>query len=335
MTAPSLPFLWKAAQNWGPSLAQQESAQDLLSNPTSCRSMAPEILRWARQLPESAFLSRHNTTLLVELLMPLLPWGLRQPWAHEIPVSLILDLWVNSLDKAPKESKTLHMAMATEIVRHAVSVPTAHTERAITLAQQWFCRNTQGQGAWMWDVVAEDRREHVYDAWANFGLIAQTRICRHLNNPRQSLSQFWLTTLSSSFEEMSVPNGSRVLFAMLASELTDKTKLLACKLADPRSWLDEDIQPGLRALLPSDDLLCYPELPFAVPNRGLPFAAVGSINRRLAQSYCPSLIPFFEVGVADDQWTQRNIVLSVHRMAKQSRRPLGTIELPDLSDQTS
>lgn len=330
-----LPFLWKAAQNWGPSLAQQESAQDLLCNPSVCQTKARPILDWARQLPGSTvrptLLPQANPTLLQQLLLPLLPWGLRQPWAHDIPVSLVLQLWLDApMNNVSKESRTMNLALATEIVRTAVEHPGANAERANTLAQQWFHYNEPGRGAWMWDVVAKDLRDHVYDGWANFGLIAVARDCRSLDNPSQSLMQTWSTTLSTALKEMNVLHGSDVLVALLASELSNKHKLLACKLAGPQSWLNSDVHGALRDLLPQDDMACYPQLPFAVPNRGLPFDAVGDINRRLAQLYCPSLTPFFEIGLSADQWTVRQDVLAVHSMVQKSRRPTSSLALPDL-----
>lgn len=333
MTSQVLPFLRGHLRSWRPTPAQQESAQDLLCNPTSCRSMASAIIKWARALPASEVLPRDNPTLLSNLLMPLLPWGLCQPWANDIPVSLLLDTWACvPQNTASAQSNTMNMAWATEIVRDAVVQPSANEERARTLAMLWFQRNLPTHGIWRWDMVQPEQLDDVYDAWVNMRLIAYDDNLRDLSQPTKTLVQSWFQTLKSTFKELSVEACSNVLIAVLASGLADKHKVLACKLAPPQSWLSPDVHAALRPLLPPADRACFQELPWEkqLPYSKMSSQDVAAINQQVAHLYCPALVVAFTVMLTPNDWSDRQLVQHAANMEKPRQAPPDMLGVNDL-----
>ncbi len=89
---------------------------------------------------------------------------------------------------------------------------------------------------------------------------------------------------------------------VLGSDLPDTYKFWACKGLVPNDWLDENLQVGLRRLLPPKEHACFPCLP-------LETHASAEQNMRIVRAYCPEMYTVLAGLVPEQGWTSRKILL--------------------------
>lgn len=108
---------------------------------------------------------------------------------------------------------------------------------------------------------------------------------------------------------------------ILDCDLPDTYKFWACKGLAPDDWLDEELQVGLRRLLPPKEHACFPCLP-------LENHALAEQNMRIVRAYCPEMHTVLAGLVPEQSWTSRKVLL---RYANElmPRKNTQTFALPD------
>lgn len=106
------------------------SFKAILTTPNHCGKSVGPALQWARAFnPVEARLPERNNDLTQLISVPLLLWGLRQPWAETISVCHVVDFWFKYQVRIAKpQEKILEQAWTTHAVRLCSQDP--HTNRA-------------------------------------------------------------------------------------------------------------------------------------------------------------------------------------------------------------
>ena len=324
-------LLVEAIATLRPSKELAASFEAILTTPDNCGKEVGPALQWARSSKAFAhLLPEKNGHLIQQLSVPLLMWGLRQPWADTVSASHVVNFWFKYQARtAPIEDLAMDLAWATRAVRLVALDPLALRSRAEDLCRDWSYMCDKNSDLWKWSSVSPPRLGQVYDAWVDMGLLALPDL-RDLERPAQTLDTTWLTRLSSVFKSMPDANQAGFMLALLASDTPAAKKKAACRKASTNSWLDRDVHAKLRPLMPAADHACFSELPWTEWKFHLKKDDVARGNEAIASLYCPTLSPGFSIMLSADDWCDRKAVCQVALMARSRPNPPLELLIGDL-----
>lgn len=315
------------------------SFEALLSSPTQCAKDSGPALKWARSSQEfSHLLPETNSDVLKAISLPLLAWGIRQPWAKDISMLSLLDYWSSGLGASTGEfsyDKCLSMIWATHLVRACVEFPETNPDRVNDLRRNWVDLTDANGALWQWTRMPPEQLPKMYAAWADVGHIATPSTTAapnllNLDTRPVLLEKSWLQLLGRAVKAMPVAQQSTVLVAVLASTLCDTTKRAACHKAAPQAWLDPTVHAVLRPILSANDRACHQELPWLRSNATITKTQSCRINESLANMYCPILAPLCSLLLNAEQWSDRNAVQRAFNQTKISRLPSESLSIEGL-----
>lgn len=315
MPAPTpcpLPALIQTINNMRPSKEQAASFKAILTDPNHCGKEVEPALQWARALNASdTTLSTKNGELIQLISVPLLVWGLRQPWAETISVSHVVNFWFKYQDRPNQmQEKALAQAWATHAVRLCAQDPQANKERAEDLCRMWINRLDVCWALWEWESIYSQNLPQVYGGWLDMGLLALPDL-RDLARPEQTLQQTWRARMTTVLKRMPVPEQSDFLILLLTSNIPDPQKIAVAKRAASASWLDPRVHSILRPMLSQHDHTCYLDLPWTKQTGHVKPETIILANQSVAHLYCPNLLPAFSLMLSEADWTDREAVCRV------------------------
>lgn len=324
-------LLVEKATTLRPTREQAASFEAILTTPDHCGKEVGPALAWARSSKEFAhLLPEKNGHVVQQLSVPLLVWGMRQPWADTISATHIIYFWLNYQSSAATiEDNALDLAWGARAIRLVALDPLAHRARAEDLCRQWSDMCDKDADLWKWQSVNTQRLGQIYNAWLDMARIALPDL-RDLERPTQTLQKTWLVQLGHVFKTMPAENQSEFLRAVLSSEFPDELKKAACRKASPPSWLDPQVHAVLRPMFPAADHGCYPELPWTAHKPHLRKDDVARANEAIAHLYCPTLAPGFSIMLGPDDWTNREAVCRVALMSRPGKNPTEQLPIGDL-----
>lgn len=315
MPAPTpcpLPALIEKINSMRPSKEQAASFKAILTDPNHCGKEVEPALQWARALnaPDTT-LPTKNGDLIQLISVPLLVWGLRQPWAETISASHVVNFWFKYQDRSNHmQEQALAQAWATHAVRLCAQDPQANRTRAEDLCRVWVDGLNTSIPFWQWESIYSQNLPQVYDGWLDMGRLALPDL-RDLARPEQTLQDNWRTHMAAVLKRMPVPEQSDVLIRLLTSDIPDPLKIAVAKKAESASWLDPRVYAVLRPMLPPQDHTCYQELPWTKQTGHVRAETIILANQSVANLYCPTLLPAFSLMLSEEDWTDREAVCRV------------------------
>lgn len=129
------------------------SFEAILTSPDNCGKHAASAIVWARNLPFAKQLPEKNGPLVQLLSLPLIAWGMRQPWADNISASHLINFWFKheSVPAMPQEL-ALNEAWATHTIARCAQDPLVNRTRAEDLCREWYYKCDEDAIAWNWAV---------------------------------------------------------------------------------------------------------------------------------------------------------------------------------------
>ena len=297
-----------------PSKELADSFEAILTSPDNCGRHIIPALQWARAFDASnTALPKKNGDLIQLLSIPLLVWGLRQPWADTVSATHVVNFWFKYQERNTQvqtQEKALEQTWATHAVRLCAQDPTANRARAEDLCRVWVNRMDATHSLWEWSSIYTQNLPQVYDGWLDMGRLALPDL-RDLARPQNTLQQNWRARMTAVFGKMPVPEQSDFLMHLLTSDIPDPLKIALAKRASAFSWLAPNVHEVLRPMLPAQDHACYPELPWTKPANHVTTEITILANQSVATLYCPTLQPAFNLMLTEADWTNRDAVCRV------------------------
>ena len=295
-----------------PSKELAASFEAILTTPNSCGKEVGPALQWARSFDaNTTALPTTNGDLIQLLSVPLLVWGLRQPWAQTISASHVVNFWFKYQDRSnDMQGKALAQAWATHAVRLCAQDPQANRARAEDLCRVWINRLDTSIPFWQWESIYSQNLPQVYDGWLDMGRLALPDL-RGLARPEKTLQENWRAHMAAVLKRMPVPEQSDVLIRLLTSDMSEPLKIAVAQKAASASWLDPRVHAVLRPMLPPQDNTCYPKLPWTKQTGHVKAETIILANQSVANLYCPTLRPAFSLLLAQADWTNREAVCRV------------------------
>ena len=112
---------------------------------------------------------------------------------------------------------------------------------------------------------------------------------------------------------------------VLDSDLPNSYKFWACKGLAPTDWLDDELQVGLRLLMPQKEHACFPCLP--LEDHG----ASADLNIRIVHAYCPEMHAVLAGLMPEQAWASRKVMLR-YAAELMPRKNTESLALPDAFD---
>lgn len=329
MTTPQtspVQLLMHTIQKMRPTKEQAASFEAILTSPDNCGKHAVAAILWARALPFAKQLPEKNGPLVQQLSVPLLVWGMRQPWAEMISASHVINFWFKhqSIPAMP-EDRALNEAWATRAIATCAQDSLANRSRAEDLCREWYWQCDNNADAWKLGAASSRSQGQLYEAWLDMHRIALPDL-RNLEKPQETLQKTWLSRLGPMLKEMAPEQQSAFMLCLLASELPAVTKIAACKKSSSLSWLDPDVHSSLLPLLPVHEHARHSMLPWVELKSHLRAMEVAKDNEAIANFYCPNLAPAFSILLQPSDWTNRAAVCKAADLARPKN--ITTYELP-------
>jgi hypothetical protein len=329
-------LLLEKASTLRPTLEQAASFEAILTYPSSCGNEIGPALKWARSTKDLAVhLPPKNGDLIQQMSLPLLVWGIRQPWAGTISASSLINFWSKPMGRStspagpPLEETVMNLAWATRAIRLVAQDPLANRVRAEDFCREWSYHCEAVSSLWVFESVNTQRVSQLYDAWIDLARIALPEL-RNLSNPKETLQGRWQQHIHRNLKRMPTAQQSDFLRYMLSSNLSDELKRTTCKKAPPLSWLDPSLHADLRPLLPVLDHTCYPQLPWMELKSHVSARDVCYANESIAHLYCPTLVPAFNLMLRPSEWTDRAAVIRVANMTRPGKPVPEEVSIGDL-----
>lgn len=322
----SVQLLTRTIQTLRPTKEQAASFEAILTSPDNCGKHAVAAILWARSLPFAKQLPEKNGPLVQLLSLPLLVWGMRQPWAEMISASHVINFWFkHQVSPMLAENRALDEAWATRTIASCALDPLANRARADDLCREWYWQCDSDADAWKFSMASSRSQGQLYEAWLDMYRMALPDL-RNLEKPQETLQKTWLSRLGPMLREMAPEQQSGFMLCLLASDLPAVTKIAACKKSSSLSWLDPDVHSSLLSLLPINEHARYGMLPWVEYKSHLRAVDVASDNEAIANLYCPNLAPAFSIMLQPGDWTNRAAVCKAVDMAHPKKAT--TYELP-------
>lgn len=328
-----LPTLIDKISAMRPSKELAASFEAILTSPDNCGRHIIPALQWARAFDaDNSALPKKNGDLIQLLSVPLLVWGLRQPWADTVSATHVVNFWFKYQERNTQvqtQEKALEQTWATHAVRLCAQDPNANRARAEDFCRVWVNKMDATHALWEWSSIYSQNLDQVYNGWLDMGRLALPDL-RDLARPQNTLQQNWRARMTAVFTKMPVPAQSDFLMLLLTSDIPDPLKVELAKRASSLSWLDPNVHEVLRPMMPAQDHACYPELPWTKHVSHLKVQDVIHANQSLANLYCPTLQPAFNLMLHQDDWTNREAVCRVAHAGRLRNKPSQELPIGDL-----
>lgn len=313
-----------------PSQEEAASFKAILCTPNTFGKVFSPAIHWAQSSKKLApLLPQHNDEIVRTMSLPLLLWGVHQPWAKSIAIRDVLDYWWKSLALSKTtQGKAYAQIWATHIVHACIMVPTAPSDIANKLCREWMHKCNNQQALWQWQFVLPDAQIQMQAAWIEMADIAKEDQLNILGTFK-TLAEGFNTNMIWIFKAMPMPLQSALIHQILESNLPDYKKINLCKYASFSSWIDKNVHNALRAVLPQNDFECCLQLPLTPSIANRAFKEAIPCNQYLMKMYCPSFFPALDVMLGEEQWNNRNTIMRAVQHLNSKNLAVGALSLPE------
>ena len=255
-----------------------------------------------------------------DLMVPMLLWSTRQPWANTINWNELRKNWALTF-AVPGTGMAAHVRTAVSGIALTKDLFAKFgTERSQRhLLDFWL--ETSREGVWRgvsYMNLPEGELTALYTAWLALLTLTNFEDAESRANPpvfstTSNRQLQWNGLVIQAMRETDRKGQKQYMETVFASDLRVDTKLFICRFVVAEHWMDPHLQENLFALMPNQEKDRLPYLHWFGFDRSQGEAHIAAMNQQLLAAYCPSFL-----GVASTLATPADWV-SVTKMGNLAR----------------
>ena len=260
----------------------------------------------------------HNTaqpqtqTKPSDLLVPMLLWSTRQPWANRINWQELRQNWISTF-AVPGTGVVAHVDNAIAGVALTKDLFALFPILDDDLGTQhlldfWLTSSREG----LWRGVENAKLTgpgltRLYSAWLDLFTVVKATSARDAVLPPDfstpSVRNFkWNGLVIETMRQSSPSDQQHFMRTVFQSDFNAATKLSICRFVNAEQWMEPGMRKALLALMPPREEDRLPHLHWFGFHRAKGDAHIAAMNQELLASYCPSMLGLACAFATPEDW---------------------------------